>query len=161
MRTVGLDIATHTGIALVGDGMDRGKVVEFKKERGFLRLQLIAAEVSRTLQEWSPDLVVVEAYAPNPRNMRTIITQVEVGTVIKQILYRRYPWVEVNPSTLKKWWSGKGNTDKQGMAVAAEKRGVKSWSHDIIDAFALAHMGQLGVDELLKLEGISVIARAA
>ena len=156
MLTVGLDIATHTGIALVGDGQDRGKVVEFKGQRGMTRLQLIASEVSRTIQAWNPALVILEAYAPNPRNMKTIITQVEVGTVIKQILFReRFPWVEVKPSTLKKWTTGKGNADKEGMAKAVKQRwSLATWSHDIVDAFALAQMGQLPAQELQAIDGV-------
>jgi Holliday junction resolvasome RuvABC endonuclease subunit len=159
MTTVGLDIATHTGICIVGSGDPRGQVVEFKGHKGMVRLQLIAAEVDRLLDSWNPDLVLVEAYAPNAINMKTVITQVEVGTVIKQVLHRRVKtWVEVKPSTLKLWFTGKGNAKKDAMAEKALRDyGYQSPSTDIIDAFALAQMGQLDLEALLQIPGVTIV----
>ena len=63
MKTVGLDCATCTGMALVGDDEDRGKTVQVPNERGYLRLQLIANDVAQTLQVWQPEFVAIEGYA--------------------------------------------------------------------------------------------------
>src|SRR5687768_8936534 len=95
MRTVGLDIATHTGMALIADGEGRGKVISLAKHRGYLRLHMLAEEVARTLDTWKPDLVLIESYA-FARNIKSFTVLVECGTVIRQMLYARgIKWVEV------------------------------------------------------------------
>lgn len=157
MRSCGLDISTCTGMALVGEGEDRGKVIHLSKEKGFSRVQSIAAEVARTIQIWNPSIVVVEKYA-FCRNVDTFITLVEIGTAIKQKLYELgLSWVEVAPTTLKKWTTGKGSADKATMAASVCKRwGYNSTSDDIVDAYALAQMGQLEIGELIGLKGVFV-----
>lgn len=156
MLSVGLDISTHVGMALVGEGEDRGKVIHLKDQRGFLRLQLLADEVERTLSIWKPELVAIEGYAYCV-NVKAFITLVEVGTVLRAVLYHtKVKWVEVAPKTLKKWTTGKGNADKKLMAESAKKWNFSSWSDDIVDAYALAKMGQLGIEELKKIDGVQI-----
>jgi len=157
MRTVGLDCATCTGMALVGDDEDRGKTVEIPNERGFLRLQLIAGDVARTLEAWEPEFVAIERYA-YCRNVDSFVRLVEVGTAIRTVLYQlSIPWVEVPPTVLKKWTTGKGNASKPEMALAVKQRwDYKSPSHDIVDAFALAQMAQLGWHQVQLIHGVSV-----
>jgi crossover junction endodeoxyribonuclease RuvC len=159
MRSVGLDIASCTGMALVdADGEGRGKTIHLPRERGFLRLQLVAQEVSRTLETWEPDVVILEGYA-YCRNISSFVTLVELGTVVRQVLYQQMrPWFEVPPTTLKKWVTGKGNAKKDQMAASVKARwDYVSGSDDIIDAFALAQMGQLGPDALLKIPGVFLL----
>lgn len=155
MRTCGIDIATCTGMALVGEDEDRGKTIHLPDQRGFLRLQLIAKQVEETLRVWDPDLVLVEGYA-YCKNISAFVVLVELGTVIRQVLYnRQVDWVTVPPSTLKQWTTGKGNASKEMMAVSVKQRWhYTSNSHDIIDAFALAQMGQSGVEQALKIKGV-------
>jgi len=157
MITVGIDPASCTGMALVGEEEDRGKTIEVPKERGFLRLQLIAEDVSRTLQVWEPAFVAVEGYA-YVRNVSSFVTLVEIGTVIRMTLRDLHlPWVEVPPTVLKKWVAGKGNATKEDMAAWAELLwGFSSHSHDIVDAYCLAQMAQLGWDEVLAIKGVTV-----
>lgn len=144
-------------MALVGDEEDRGKTVQVPDERGYLRLQVIAEDVARTLQIWKPELVAIEGYA-YVRNIRSFATLVEVGTVIRGVLYSlNFPWVEVPPTVLKKWTTGKGNATKDQMAAAVKARwAYHSPSHDIVDAFALAQMAQLGWGAVQNITGVSV-----
>jgi crossover junction endodeoxyribonuclease RuvC len=155
MKTLGLDIATCTGMALVGDDEDRGKTIQVPRERGFLRLQLIANDIAQTLQVWDPEFAAVEGYA-YVRNVSAFVTLVEVGTVIRMTLRKcGVPWVEVPPPVLKLWTTGKGNATKELMAQAVKARwGYQSPSHDIVDAYALAQMAQLGPEEVLKVKGV-------
>lgn len=157
MITVGLDVATCTGMAMVGVEQDRGKTIAVPKERGFLRVQLIAKQVADTLQVWQPDFVAVEGYA-YVRNVGSFVTLVEIGTMVRLTLRNMaIPWVEVPPSVLKKWTTESGNASKEEMASAAFTRwGFESPSHDIIDALALAHMAQLGTDGVLAVKGVTV-----
>lgn len=144
-------------MAMVGEEEDRGKTVQVPNERGHLRLQLIANEVAHTLEVWDPAFVAVEGYA-YCRNVNSFVTLVEVGTVIRQTLYRtQVSWVEVPPTVLKKWTVGKGNASKDEMAWAVRQRWqYHSHSHDIVDAFALAQMAQLGWHEVLAIKGVQI-----
>ena len=157
MKTVGLDCATCTGMALVGDDEDRGKTVQVPNERGYLRLQLIANDVAQTLQVWQPEFVAIEGYA-YCRNIGAFVKLVEVGTMVRGVLYSlSIPWVEVPPTVLKKWATGKGNATKDQMALSVKQRwAYQSHSHDIVDAFALAQMAQLGWAEILDIKGVVV-----
>lgn len=157
MKTGGLDIATCTGMAMVGEEEDRGKTIEVPKLRGFLRLQSIASEVSETLSVWQPEFMVVENYA-YVRNIKAFVTLVEVGTAIRIALRQMsMPWVDVPPTSLKKWTTGKGNASKEEMATSVKQRwGFSSHSHDIVDAVALAQMGQLGWEAVLQVPGVTV-----
>ena len=137
------------------DGDARGKTIELPNQRGFLRLQLIALEVERTLLVWQPHVVVVEGYA-YCRNISSFVVLVEVGTMIRSVLHKlKLPWYEVSPTTLKKWITGRGNATKDQMALAVVRRwNFTSPSDDIVDAFSLAQMGQLGEDDLALLPGV-------
>ena len=170
MRVVGLDVSTYVGMFLASSvkgaetggeseedrGEDRGKVIHFPKLKSWNRLQLIAHEVKRTLEIWKPQRVVIESYAYG--NRYTLVTLVEVGTVVREVLWgMSVPWYEVPPSVLKMFTTGKGSAKKQDMKVAVKARwGFESPSDDITDAFALARMGQL---EEMKLLGIKGVAR--
>ena len=157
MKTMGIDAATCTGLALVGDAEDRGKTLEIPSERGFQRLQLIATSVTRILHTWNPAFAAVEGYA-YCKNISSFVTLVEVGTVIRMMLRERgISWVEVPPTVLKKWTTGSGKADKNQMALAVKQRwGLESVSHDVVDAFALAEMAQLGWKEILTVKGVTV-----
>jgi crossover junction endodeoxyribonuclease RuvC len=157
LKTAGIDAATCTGIAMVGDGEDRGKTIEIQKLKGFLRLQLIANEISETLSIWQPQFVAIEHYA-YVRNVNSFVTLVEVGTVARVAVRELdIPWVEVPPTVLKKWTTGHGNAKKEQMAVAVKERWqFASHSHDIVDAIALAQMAQLGWEDVLKIKGVTV-----
>ena len=139
---------------MVGDGEDRGKTVHLPRLRGFQRLHLIATEIEQVLLIWQPTFTVVEGYAYT-RNIGSFVTVVEVGTVIRAVLHKlQLDWVTIPPTVLKKWVTGKGNASKDEMAVRVkEKWGYVSHSDDIVDAYALAQIGQLGEAAVLQLPG--------
>lgn len=157
MKTLGLDCATCTGMALVGEDEDRGKTVEIPTVAGFARLHLIASDVAQTLQIWQPQFAAVEGYA-YCKNISSFVKLVEIGTVIRVTLRQmNIPWLEVPPTVLKKWTTGKGSAKKDQMALSVKQRwGFTSESHDIVDAFALAYLAQLGWDNALGVTGVKV-----
>lgn len=144
-------------MALVGDDEDRGKTIRVPTERGFPRLQSIAKDVEQTLEVWKPQFAAVEGYA-YVKNVHSFVTVVEVGTVIRMTLrLMGVPWVEVPPTVLKKWTTGRGNASKDEMALAVKERwGFSSPSHDIVDAMALAQMAQIGWESILQVTGVVV-----
>lgn len=156
MRTVGLDISTKTGMAIVDAEEQRGTVVTLPKITGFQRVQLVAGAVEQTLKIWQPQRVMVEGYA-YCKNINSFVILVELGTAIRLMLHRNnWAWYDVTPATLKKWTTGKGNASKNDMAQAVwHKWCYTSESDDIVDAIALARLGQLPSEELLKISGIT------
>lgn len=157
MKILGLDVSTYVGMALVGEGEDRGKCVHFEKVKGFQRLSMIQAEVERILDIWKPEYAVIESYGY--ANHFSLVDLVEIGTVVRQALHRRkIPWFEVTPKTLKFWATGDGAAKKPKMAAVAKARwGFVSPSDDIVDAYTLGKMiDELGTDGLLKLKGVTV-----
>lgn len=154
MKTLGLDVSTHTGMALIDEQGGKGKVVNFPDHKGWSRLHSIAMEVRRTLEVWKPDLAIIEAYAYS--NANTLVLLVECGTVLRSVLHGlNIPWWTIPPTSLKKWTTGKGSADKLLMAAKVYERwGFRSPSDDIVDAYALAQVGQLGVDKMTDIKGV-------
>lgn len=148
MRVLGVDSSTNTGLALlIGDEV---LVKELHVgATGVLRLQLIAMNLDRILTAWKPDAAYVENYALSlVKSPNTIITLVEIGTMMRCVLTdHKVPWRTIRPSTLKKWTTGKGNAKKSDMALAVKQRwGFTNGSDDVVDAYALARMGQYLLD---------------
>lgn len=141
MIVAGIDPSTYVGMVKT-DGQEHvGKAVNFPKLKGWQRLHSIANEVGRTLNLWNPDLVVIEGYAYG--NTNSLVTLVEIGTLIRKIMYDlAIPWYDCPPTSLKKWVAGKGNASKPVVGEFVLARwGFKSPSDDIVDAFALAQLG--------------------
>jgi crossover junction endodeoxyribonuclease RuvC len=160
MRVLGIDIATHTGMVLLEGDEHRAKSIDVKTQKGYGRLQSIAKEVGRTLDLWDPQLILLEGYAHSRiMGIGSFVTVVECSTLVRMALYERgLGWMEVPPTVLKKWTTGKGNSDKDAMATYVQNRwGFKNENSDIIDAYALARLGQISSNELKKLEGVQPV----
>jgi crossover junction endodeoxyribonuclease RuvC len=155
MISVGLDISTKTGMARVGGLEDLTTLIHLPKERGMTRVHSIAHEVAETLAVWAPEIIVIEGYA-YCKNIASFVVLVEIGTAIRLALKGLgLSWVEVGPTVLKRWVTGKGNASKDEMAWAVKHRwNFVHSSNDIVDAFALAQMGQLGLAELVTLPSV-------
>jgi Holliday junction resolvasome RuvABC endonuclease subunit len=155
---LGMDISTYVGMAQIGNDADqyKSKLLHFPGEKEFKRLQLIAVGVHNTVTEWNPEVICIEGYAIGNKFTRT--EMVECGTVVRLELYRlKKRWYNVPPSVLKKFTTGKGNAKKPDMKAAVQERwGFISKSDDVIDAFALAKMGeQIHLHGTTNLNGVT------
>jgi crossover junction endodeoxyribonuclease RuvC len=91
-----------------------------------------------------PDLAVIEAYAFGKlQNKDGIILQVGIGTVLRYFLKQLdIPYVEISPTGLKKYVTGKGSGGKDVIMKEVFKRwGFDTDNDNIADAFALAMVG--------------------
>lgn len=142
MKILGVDPSTYTGLCLLDGEAQTTKLLHFDKAKGFQRLHLIAQSFNNMVQEWSPDLVVIEGYAYG--NVNSLVTLVEIGTLIRKSLYdAKISWYDAPPSVLKKFCTGKGNANKAAIAKAVQERwGFSSKSDDVVDAYGLARLGQ-------------------
>lgn len=87
--------------------------------RGVERLSAIRREFRATLREVEPDLAVVErpAYVKDPQTFQKLC---ELAGVVRLLLYDLgVPFVDVPPSVLKLFATGKGNATKTVMLDAA------------------------------------------
>ena len=146
MRVTGLDISTHTGIAnlvMERDGVIRmpySGVIHSKKS-GFDRCADMAMSMMDIVNGFKPDLVVIEGYGYS--NAHTLVTLVEIGTVLRYFLWQEgIKYRDVSPNTLKKFATGKGNSPKDVVI----KEVYKHWGHDvtdnnIADAIVLGYLG--------------------
>lgn len=150
MRVMGLDTSTRTGVSVVDKDRNvlLGEQVTFPKLRGWERASAIAARIMELHAEYKPDLVVIENYGF--ANANSLVTLVEIGTIIRYFLWQEsIPYIEVPPNSLKKFVTGKGSGKKEEVMMYVLKRwDYTSPTNDIADAVGLGMfgLGCLGLD---------------
>lgn len=158
MISMGIDIASHTGMVVYTGEEGVGKQIEFPDQRGCARLQSIARESRRFLEVWKPEIAVIEGFGfATQKSMTSLALLVQCATVIQLELHSLgIEWWVCTPSTLKKWTTGNGMASKDLMAVKVfERWGYRSHSTDLVDAYALARLGQIGPGKLAALKGLN------
>lgn len=134
-RIVGLDLSlTATGIC-----DERGARFHKTDLRGMERLNDILDAVIWAVV--SSDLVVIEGYSYGSANQAHQLG--ELGGIIRHYLHTsRMAYVDVPPSTLKKFATGKGNAGKPDMLAAAIRAGYEGPNDDnCVDAWWLRILG--------------------
>lgn len=98
----------------------------------------IAYFVRDLVRRFDIKLAAIEGYAFG--NKFTLVPLVEAGTTIRLALNEcQVPWLEVAPTSLKKFATGSGNTKKEMILMQVFKRwGFEGHTHDQADAFVLA-----------------------
>lgn len=143
-KVLGLDMSTVTGLAVVR--RDRiilhTEVVTFPKLTGCERINAIAGRVLDVYYEHKPDFVVIEDYAVS-RFGGSAIVSISIGSVLRFLLWQNdITYLEVSPTSLKKFVTGKGNSPKEQMILEVFKRyGYTSKTNDIADAVGLGMFG--------------------
>lgn len=137
---------TNTGICygqnehtLVGIGSKtQGQDVRSR----ILRYENLVAKIDTLLEQITPSLILIEAYAYS-RNMAGQMFLGEFGGILRFHLVDRSPNViEVAPNLLKKFVTGKGNAPKEVVQAHLAKRyGLLFDNSDEADAFVLWKMG--------------------
>ncbi len=102
------------------------------------RIYTLLRPVVDEVDRWKPALIAIEGYAMHARNSRSVTPLVELGAIVRWELQAVADLVEVAPTTLKKFATGKGNADKIAVALAVWKRWEFSGTTDAVDAFVLA-----------------------
>lgn len=135
-----------------------------KDVRGTPRLDHIEKQLTALFRDLKPACVVVEGYAMGAKGQ---VFQIgEWGGIARLTIYRMGIDVFViSPMTLKKFVSGKGNSEKQMMLLATYKRWGREFSNNnLCDAFGLALMGlaiQLPNDYEKRFGALNVDQRAS
>lgn len=150
LRVMGVDLSTKTGIAVVDQ---RKKLIsaaeyEFEGVAGYERCQAIAEQVRSLVQVHAPDLICIES--PITSSKFNNFVQTEIAVAVRYDLWANgIGFVNVSPSSLKKFISGSGNCNKNVIMMAVYKQwGVECPTDNIADAVGLSMWGLccLGVD---------------
>ena len=145
MIFVGLDLSlTSTGL-VAGDL----RVAHGSKFKGIERLVDLRTKILAPMAQFAADgqdfVVMVEGYSFGSKNSHAHALG-ELGGVIRMaMLENGFPFVEVPPSNVKKFATGKGNASKGEVMSATSVRTGIVWAgkgaEDICDAFVLEQMG--------------------
>lgn len=144
MSVMGIDPSlSSTGLIVLANGS--GEVVFHtaikSKENGPARWLEIEDSIRDIIKKLKPNLVCIEGYGFNSHSGNV---QAELGGIIRRRLYKDcIYYIEVAPNQLKKFASGKGNTQKEFMPLEVHKRwGVQFPTHDETDAYVLARIAE-------------------
>jgi len=144
MKITALDLSiTATGVCLPDGTVSTIRTRTADGDRRLLVIEDAVRSVATGV-----DLVVLEALTGNLKGSASV-TIGKVHGVVDRLLMREMeiPYVEVSPSTLKKFASGNGNCNKIEMGVSAMQRfGLRFRDDNQCDAFwlhqaALTHYG--------------------
>jgi Holliday junction resolvasome RuvABC endonuclease subunit len=146
MRVVaGIDPSTTaTGIVLLkGEGREvlHAGEIAIPGKASVAKSLKISGEVLSILQDFTPDLVVVEGYGFASAKIAPLV---EVGALIRAFILMgtTAPYVEAPPSTLKKFITGSGKAEKGMVMLEVFKRfGFSPATNNIADAYSLAVLG--------------------
>lgn len=124
-RVVGLDLSiTATGIAW----HDGTTYTVASKATGDARLLAIQDEISRAVDGYDIDLVIIEDLPTHAKAAG--ITGMVHGAARTCLLNLGIPYALITPASLKKYATGRGNSGKPEMAVAAYKRAEVEFEDD-------------------------------
>jgi crossover junction endodeoxyribonuclease RuvC len=155
MRYVGIDPSTKTGLVILNKD---GEIINQEEVKSKLKNDpdRFVDLTESILEELHPnDLIAIEGFSYGSKG-RGVSTQYGIGWLIRAELFKRgYDYIEVSPSAVKKFATGKGNEKKENMVLPI----FKHWqfehpSDNVRDAFVLAQiaMGMHGVSKLTKYQ---------
>jgi Holliday junction resolvasome RuvABC endonuclease subunit len=140
MNILSIDASlTATGVCLpTGETF----VIETKKLRGAERLDFILKSVMDTIVHHGIELAIIEGYSFGSQG-RAVFQIGELGGVIRLALYQEgIPCVEVPPSCLKKYATGKGNASKDEVLQQAVVRSGHTFrDNNASDSWVLHQLG--------------------
>ena len=108
--------------------------------RGFDRIEGLCNQLHAAIRSRGAQFAVIEGYAYG--NRYTLVSLVEISTAYRLLLRRiGVPYVVVAPTMLKKFFTGKGNANKEAMLTVAKDEWGFAGTDNEVDAFALALFG--------------------
>lgn len=143
MRFVGIDPSGETGMTILdkdGNYLDGFEIAPSTKNK----TEKICDIVDDVMNNLEPgDVIAIEGFSYASKG-KGIDFQFGLGHAIRLELYReRTKWIEVTPSQVKKFASGKGNTKKENMILPINRHwGFEHESNNVRDAFVLAQIAR-------------------
>jgi crossover junction endodeoxyribonuclease RuvC len=139
MRYVGIDPSTRTGLVILDED---GEVITQKEITGIgkvdpKRMGTLIQDLVKHVKK--DDVIAIEGFSYGSQGQGTSF-QYGLGNSIRIALWaRKYDYLDIAPSQLKKFATGKGNAAKAAMIKPIKDNwGFSSSSDNITDAFVLA-----------------------
>lgn len=146
---VGLDLSlTGTGICVKRQNevaIETFKTTPKSAPNDLARLQLIVSEVMKRIPSDVTMVCVEDYFTPtNRQQIGAAIKIVALGTIVRMALYEAgIPFFVISPSQLKKFITGKGNSQKSLIIREVYKKyGYDCKDDNQADASVLAHMAE-------------------
>lgn len=150
ISSIGIDLSlVGTGVIVLENGviskrqLIKSKPVGDRPTDELARIRKIVEQIKETVDEYRPDVAVVENLAFMARNT-TALTQLAGLNYFTRAMLVDYgiPFYLVAPTSLKKFVTGNGAAKKDVMMLEIYKRyGVSLLDDNIADAYALAQVG--------------------
>lgn len=141
MRFVGIDPSTKTGVVILDDQgrLLDGYEIEHKKLKDPARMFNVIQDTVEQLEQG--DVIAIEGFGFASQSGFLLGG---IGWGMRCEMYARgLDYIEVAPTQLKKYASGKGNTKKDELAVHIYKHwNFESKSDNVRDAFVLAQIAR-------------------
>lgn len=142
---MGVDTSTKTGYVVLDDAGDVAVVgvLSHKPQADrFTRFAHYTREVAELVDAYGVDFVMIEGYSYAGKFNNSL--QYELGACIRMKLHEiQMPFIEVQPTSLKKFVTGKGNAKKDLMLLEVYKRFDFDTNDDNeADAYGLAMFGR-------------------
>jgi len=105
------------------------------------RMEGLAIKAKELATRYKPDLILIEGYAFNAKGSSSISLG-ELGMLVRYFLKDLGMMIEVPPTALKKFITGKGNSSKVEVASSLSSKFGKIFKSDnVADAYGLAQLG--------------------
>jgi crossover junction endodeoxyribonuclease RuvC len=142
---IGIDLSwSNTGLAALNQS---GEVLQFRsiktnpKDDKWKRANRIVHEILEFVDQFGTSLIAIEGYSFGSKFNRENMG--EIGGIVRYNLWiHKYEFIDISPTNLKKFATGKGNATKEEMVSYANSKGFQCKDHNVCDAFALAKMLQ-------------------
>lgn len=167
---MGLDLSlTGTGVVVLKDGsiakemLIKSKPTEEKRPIDEIeRIVLIKNKILTIIEEFSPDLVVIEGLAFGVRNATALVQLSGLNYMVREHLWKnKIKFLIIAPTSLKKFITGHGNAKKEEMMMEVfNKYHVSFFDDNTNDGFCLAVVGRMFLEGTARSENeIDVIEK--
>ncbi len=173
MLIIGIDPSlTATGIVALRDGkVELAETTKNKPDLGTIeRVRLIRERIASIIEnlineektEWqAPDLITIEGFSYGSKG-RSVFDIAYLGWRIREDLEQLrvddgIPWLEVPPTQVKQFATGKGNANKEIILQQVYKRwGYETHDNNIADAYVLAQIGRAYLQDSYKPDDLNL-----
>jgi crossover junction endodeoxyribonuclease RuvC len=159
--SLGLDLSlVNSGVAV----LKNGKIIETQSIKSkpvgdrpideLIRIRKIVSQIQKIVDTHHPEIVVIENMAFMARNT-TSLTQLAGLNYFIRAMVTDYdiPFYLVAPTSLKRYATGHGKSEKDHMILSAYKEfGIEDIDNNIADAIFLAQIGSKLIGEKITLQ---------
>lgn len=152
ITVIGLDLSlVASGVAVLGNDELVNTCVVKSKPNGprpvdeVVRLITIVEKIMKVVDEHKPQVVVIEGIAFGVQKTTALAQLASLNYLVRAALFERtIQFVICAPTTLKRFITGKGNSQKDHVMMEVYKRyGIEALTNDTADAIVLAKIGSM------------------